>query len=184
MITKKLMVAVLCTFCLTAALLSAVPVESAATYDPWVDVNHDGKINVLDLIKVAVGVGSSGNPSLNVTVANFPSGFDTLVWFNTLVNNTTLFSPVYDAKGYGHLNIMGGVDVAGSDTVTVFFIGAIWNAQHNGFTPMLVYSQVLTYSSNRIIVNLPVPSTSFYFYAYANSATNHHIWLNYYSTWT
>jgi hypothetical protein len=80
MIIRNIVVAVLCTFCLTAVLFTAIPVNSTETvnstktassipaYNPWADVNHDGRINILDLIEVALGLGSSGNPSLNVTI--------------------------------------------------------------------------------------------------------------------
>lgn len=73
MITKKdLVVSILCTFCLTTVILTITPVKSAAEWDPWVDVREDGTINVLDLIKVAGSLGTSGNTTKNVNVTNLP----------------------------------------------------------------------------------------------------------------
>ena len=73
MITKKdLVVSILCTFCLTTVLLTMMPVQSAE-WDPWVDVKEDGTINVLDLIKVAGSLGTSGDTTKNVNVTNWPN---------------------------------------------------------------------------------------------------------------
>jgi hypothetical protein len=72
MITKKdLIVAVLCTFSLTAAILSLLPVGSQGEWDPWIDAREDGTINVLDLIKVAGALGTSGDTTKNVRIAEY-----------------------------------------------------------------------------------------------------------------
>lgn len=66
MITKKdLVVAVFVTFCLTASLflLKFVRSQSEVTYDPWADINDDGKINMFDIGYVArrFGLGTPGD---------------------------------------------------------------------------------------------------------------------------
>jgi hypothetical protein len=186
MITRRdLIVAVLCTFCLTMVLFTATPVKSTGSnYDPWVDANHDGKINVLDLIKVALSLDTSGDPALNVTVTNMPPEVGTLVWYNTVVNQLGITSSLYNVKGYAHLNLMGTADITSSDTVTVLVEGTIWNATHAVFQPIIVYSRILTsYPSNSFSVNIPVPSANFYFRAYASSST-YHLSLSFYATWT
>jgi hypothetical protein len=69
LITKKdLAVSILCTFCLTSALFS-LGIVGSAEYDPWTDVTEDGRINVLDLIKVAGNLGTMGVNAKNVTIA-------------------------------------------------------------------------------------------------------------------
>jgi len=66
MILKKdLMVAILATFCLTAILLTAIPIRSAPTpgeYDPWIDTNDDGILNYEDLFNLASRYGTFGAP--------------------------------------------------------------------------------------------------------------------------
>lgn len=70
---RDLIIAVLATFCLTATLFMILPTESspaAAEYDPWADMNDDGTINILDISNVAVGFGTSGDPTKNVNIAH------------------------------------------------------------------------------------------------------------------
>lgn len=62
MIRKNTVFAVLVTFCLTAMLFMIVPVSSYGTYDPWIDFNDDGKIDVKDIATVAKNFGSNGTP--------------------------------------------------------------------------------------------------------------------------
>lgn len=110
MISKKdLLVAVLCTFCLTMVLFSTMPVKSAGVYDPWVDVNHDGKINVLDLIKVATGPNTAGDPALNVTIAR---------------HATYLFVQNYTTIKSGYAITCGPVDLDGYTSLSITVSGA------------------------------------------------------------
>jgi S1-C subfamily serine protease len=62
---KDLAIAVLITFSVTAALFMIVPSHSLSnihSYNPLLDVNDDGAINIVDLSKVAAAFGTSGTP--------------------------------------------------------------------------------------------------------------------------
>jgi len=62
---KDLVVVVLVTFCLTAALFLTIPIRSSPAereYDPWADLDDDGKIGIIDLYKVATIFGTTGEP--------------------------------------------------------------------------------------------------------------------------
>lgn len=63
MIRKEVMI-VLITFCLTATLFSIIPVGSQGVreYDPWYDINDDGKIDLKDYFGVGLKYGTSGTP--------------------------------------------------------------------------------------------------------------------------
>ena len=59
------MVVVLAAFCLMSVLLAAVPIQSQsgiAEYDPWMDINDDGIIDIFDLTALALCFGTEGEP--------------------------------------------------------------------------------------------------------------------------
>jgi len=72
MIKKSLIFAVLATFCLTMVLFTVIPVGSYGTYDPWMDLNDDGKITAPDIAAPCAAYGSTGDPTKNVNVTNWP----------------------------------------------------------------------------------------------------------------
>jgi hypothetical protein len=71
MIKKDIVLAVLATFCLTVTLFLIVPVSSNGRYDPWLDYNADGKIDVRDIAPMAAAYGSTGDSTKNVNVTNW-----------------------------------------------------------------------------------------------------------------
>jgi hypothetical protein len=64
MIKKDLVLAVLCTFCLTATLFTAVTRTSSSSkpYDPWMDYLDDGRIDIHDLVYLISIYESFGEP--------------------------------------------------------------------------------------------------------------------------
>jgi len=83
---KDLVIAVLATFCLTATLLMIIPTRSSPSeYDPWVDINDDGKINIADIFYAAKAFGTSGDPTKPVVIA----GYESLENVTSFVLNTT-----------------------------------------------------------------------------------------------
>lgn len=75
MFTKREVMLIVGTLCLTASLFAAVPTESArtataATYDPWADLNGDGRIDIMDVVGLTGIYGTTGNPARNVNVTN------------------------------------------------------------------------------------------------------------------
>jgi len=66
MVAKKdMVVAVLITFCFAAALFMIAPSSSQSSrheYDPWLDLNDDGKINIVDISKIAAAFDKTGTP--------------------------------------------------------------------------------------------------------------------------
>jgi len=63
---KKFLIAVFLTVCLATTLLAILsnPTRSQPwiPYDPWMDVNDDGEINILDMKLIKLAYGSSGTP--------------------------------------------------------------------------------------------------------------------------
>ena len=71
---KQFVVATL--FALVLLTLVFVPVahqQSGGTYDPWLDYNEDGKIDVAELNPLGQAYGSSGDSTKNVTVVKHAS---------------------------------------------------------------------------------------------------------------
>jgi hypothetical protein len=72
MVTKKdLVVAVLAAFCLSALMFTVIR-AAGWDYDPWLDSNHDGKIDIKDIAAVAKQFGAAGDPTVNVTTSPVP----------------------------------------------------------------------------------------------------------------
>jgi hypothetical protein len=110
---KDLIIVVLATFCLTVTLFLAIPTRSqspSGTYDPLVDLNHDGQINILDAITLGNHFLTSGDPTINVNVTDWPTTIQTVPATNSTryVFGNPTFSisdpyellPAIDTKGY------------------------------------------------------------------------------------
>ena len=131
MIKKDLIIAMLLTFCFTVTLFTVVPTigsPDAGDYDPWLDINDDGEIDMRDVGAVARAFGSSGTAInktelllglqekidiLNATIMELEN---TVIYMNNTVthlnetvvylNSTGLGAPDYDS---GFISIsMGG----------------------------------------------------------------------------
>lgn len=63
MVTKRdLIVSVVLTFCLTSMMFIIAETKSASPYNPWADINGDGKVDPEDLVLLASCYGTSGTP--------------------------------------------------------------------------------------------------------------------------
>jgi hypothetical protein len=103
MVKKSLIMAILATFCLTGTLFLILPIRSQTVgqYDPWLDINGDGKISGDDLILMARAFGSWGDPTRYVLNGYF-------TWVNTLSLPHSLSPTIagsFNASGYKKLSI-------------------------------------------------------------------------------
>jgi hypothetical protein len=73
MTRKDVIFAILTTFCLCALMFTVIPIRSGQPYDPWADINDDGKINMYDIGNVASRFSTAGDSTKNVNVTNWPS---------------------------------------------------------------------------------------------------------------
>lgn len=106
-------------FCMTATLFLIRPTSSqtASQYDPWLDTNGDGKIDIRDIAVVAKAFGTAGDPTKDVNVTNWPidpayqtQSTSLLCTFTIPVNvsghyyyyNYTI-SPIIYVGGYSHI---------------------------------------------------------------------------------
>lgn len=109
MVTKKdLIIAVLLTFCLTATLFTIIPTHSQVNpYDPWCDLNEDGVIDITDVVMATSRYRSTGDPTKNVTVTNWPVASGVMVWWGPWTPpDSSVKSEAYEANGFGHLHVL------------------------------------------------------------------------------
>jgi hypothetical protein len=142
-IKKDLMIVALATFCLTATLFMMTSTKSQApsgTYDPLLDSNHDGSIDIYDAIQLANHYDTSGDPTLNVNVISMPQrqpwephalGFRSVSWTNYIGGSSWSITPGYGIwfGGYSRLFIfLSAYDVNPPfANVTIYVSGILWN---------------------------------------------------------
>ena len=139
MITRRhLLLAILTTCLVTMFVITTVPIfsQSAGQYDPWLDLNEDGKINIIDISMLAKAFGTSGTP-INYTAmlltlqAEIDSLNSTLATQQSEINNlgaqlaTKLGAPDYDS---GWVGIAQGQSIVlnhnlGTTNVLVYMMG-------------------------------------------------------------
>lgn len=117
MTRKDLIISVLIILCLTVAVFPYITKSQTAEmggYDPWIDYNDDGKIDHKDLLQLAATYGTSGDPTKNVTVTNWPEdrpptikkGIEKIVILDTFfagdghgsTEGVTLSKPIWDTS--------------------------------------------------------------------------------------
>jgi len=101
-IRKNMIFAVLTTFCLSALMFTVIPIRSGLPYDPWADIDANGKIDMKDIGNVASQFGTAGDSTKNVNVTNWPSQQNVGSYgSSTLTQNITI-----PAKTSGNINIL------------------------------------------------------------------------------
>lgn len=110
---RDLITAVLLTFCI-ALMFVAVPTKSqgALEYDPWKDVNDDGKIDILDVTSLTGVYGAKGTPITKALVA-YDSG-----WINITDKLGQVFNVTHDlnVQDWNNQSIM--VEITGRENPT------------------------------------------------------------------
>jgi hypothetical protein len=179
---KDTIIAVLATFCLTATLFM---VSSSLGYDPWADINEDGRIDMRDIAYEASLFGSSGDPTKNVTVMNWPTHKNTAVWYaESLTSGEVELSPFYNASGFSRLHIlMGANGLSFDESIVIEVRGLLFNAAHSAWWPIVAYTRTLSNAGMEYDVVMSVPSEEFQFVVRAATGTTCSISLSFYLTW-
>lgn len=69
---KHFMIATLIALILLIVAFTPISSQQVGTYDPWADINDDGKIDIRDIAYSARLFGTTGDPTKNVNVTNWP----------------------------------------------------------------------------------------------------------------
>jgi hypothetical protein len=132
MIKKELIIAILATFCLTATLFLIIPISGQAVYDPQLDVNHDGKIDIKDIAAVAKAFGTTGDPTVPVNVT----------WVSSNLAQLTIYIPSSGGAGSSGGSTTVGLSVSGYSRAWIW-LSAPWGSSAASGT----YSMSLTLTS-------------------------------------
>ncbi len=157
---------------------------TASQYDPWADINEDGKIDIKDIAYTAKLYGTLGDPTKNVTVTNWPTTVtpETTVWYSN--SSLPLTSANYSGSGFSYLHIFLGVLYPGPGASIEFRVRGIFQDTDSPSTrAFTAYSVVMTEDPRRDVlsVTIPVPSETFYFYVHTLSGGGT-IFLSFYLT--
>ncbi len=161
---KDLVIAVLLTFCLTSMLFMVTRTSSSpdvGDYDPWLDYNDDGKIDMRDIGATCRAFMSSGNPTKNVSIENWLHTVST----DSLVLDTDLGPDEYYSfqivtEGYRLINlqIARELDTTWDGRATVLDFLQNWGTiveVIDFISPYPVVSDFLTYeiTMNKIAID-------------------------------
>lgn len=142
---KDLVIAVLAASCLTFTLFSILPSKSspsAAPYDPWLDTNDDGTINMRDIGAMCNAFGTYGDPTKNVNVTNWPEdrpgtikkGIQRIIVMDSLTNGVLIrVTSVVGSNFYFEFAPMDELI-----NITDIYINAIWKASDDITHPVLI----------------------------------------------
>ena len=135
-IRKDMIFAVLTTFCMCALMFTVVPIRSGLPYDPWADIDDNGKIDMKDIGNVAAQFMASGDPTKNVNVTNWPEDRPTIVMKQTqripIMESTAdgVYIP-YGNEVFGAKFVFNFEPVGQLINVTEFYVSTIWKCPDN-----------------------------------------------------
>ena len=185
MFRKDLIIAVLLTFCIAVTLFGIIPTsgQSPGDYDPWLDYNDDGTVNMRDVAASARAFGTSGDPTKNVNVMNWPVSSQVIVWDWEPAPSGAKYSPMYNSSGFCRLHILAKADgLTGSETATVRVLGLLYY-EDGGYAGVTAYTITLTATSERKDATIFVPGETFQFSISADAEGTIYVSLNFYLTW-
>jgi hypothetical protein len=172
--------------CVLLGSLLLVQASSSATYDPWVDLDESGDIDIFDVVTLAGSYQTTGDPTKNVYVVNWPVSSDVGVWWaESLGPSSTMYSGVHYAEGFGQLHVLAKAAYLGAgESVEIVIYGELSNPSKTAYWLTTAYTTTLTSTSSSRDITIPVPSERFKFYASADAATSCDVYLSFYLTWS
>jgi hypothetical protein len=124
---KDVLFSVFTTFCLCALMFSVIPIKSQQPYDPWADIDENGKINMYDIAYAAQRFNTAGDSTKNVNVTGMPYAVQQFTV--TLAYNYT-GTPYFPCGGYSRLSLLCGsytnANIGTGNTVTAYLGSIVW----------------------------------------------------------
>lgn len=161
--------------------------QPGGEYDPWLDFDEGGTVDVNDLSSLGQAYGSSGDPTKDVNVVNWPIQQEVHVWWmENITGLAVLDSGNYNASGFGRLHVLVRIiDLELTETANFAIYGLLYRADHLAYIghPAYVY-QFNSSTSQMKDITLDVPSEIFRFTIFAPSGTKCIAYLSFYLTWS
>jgi len=131
---------------LTLAFIPMSGSQASKQYDPWMDINDDGRIDMRDITQLCINFMATGDPTKNVNVTNWPTQQPEPSWKVIHVSNepdgelNLTFSSgwcryrtfVYFVGGYSRMCIhmkITNISYVGRGKTTVSFDSLIWQTE-------------------------------------------------------
>ncbi len=181
---KDIIITALLTFCLTATLFM-IATSRSQVYNPWSDLNGDGKIDIFDVVGVTGAYATTGDPTKNVSVISMPPTTDVNVWWQESFTTSDLHrSAFYHASGFGQLHVLIYASGLGAgETLSLDIQGNIFAPDHSSVSVVDAYTVTLTQTSHARDITIPVPSGQFNFQASTDASSSCVVSLSFYLTY-
>jgi hypothetical protein len=104
-----------------------VGLTASAPYDPWYDLDENGAIDIFDVVRIAGTYGTTGDPSMNVNVTNWPTTINV-----TLVGraNKLAYTILAQSVDPGGMYLSPWISIDGYSKVTVC---VVTTAEYNSY---------------------------------------------------
>jgi len=109
-------------FALILLTVASTPLSGQQTgrYNPWLDYNEDGKIDIQDLSSLSHAYSSSGDPTKNVTIAGHVTKLHQLAVSVSLPPSTSWDSGLIWIDGYSKITVLISVLPSSSNRLQVY----------------------------------------------------------------
>ncbi len=119
-------------FVLIIAARVPLSVQQIGTYDPWLDYNGDGIIDVNDLQPLSQAYGTSGDPTRNVTIAQHVTKLVRAAVSVYVPPSTEWDSGLVSIDGYSKITVLISIMPYGSNQLTLNasdYAGTMWRIE-------------------------------------------------------
>lgn len=145
-ITPSIAVNVVLSIVILSSMLFVELTTSQSVYDPWCDQDNDGDIDIYDIVPAAMAYGTTGDPTRNVTVTNFPNQQPDPAW--KLIDIAEHFNLTWFSEESGNFIYSETVDLG------IVNIG--------GYSRMMLFMKVENYSNVGGTGDGPIPHAENY----------------------
>ena len=167
--------------CILLALTLLVHLSSSATYNPWVDLDESGDVDIFDVVTLAGSYQTTGDPTKNVHVVNWPVARQQVVWYGQTSDD---YSDWYNASGFGHMHLVWRVrnGLSAGEVVTVETRVHL-DGPAGGWTEFPAVATNITAANDRGTLSIPVPAEIFQFHLDIATGTTATVDLAFYLTY-